>query len=236
VPSEQRPNRGIRVLVVDDHRLFADVLSMRLEQESSVEVAVAAYALNEARALAQRLGPHLVILDYHIDDGVATSLIPDLQQLRSPPTVLMLSATDDPRAIIESLDCGAAGWVVKGAQIDVLIGAVHEVLAGHMYLYPSTVRPVVEELMGRNKRTHEPSFVDRLSERQLDVLRCLVAGMTRAETSARLFITPNTVRTHVQNLLKVADEHSTLALVARARELGVVDMDEDGPRDRSSSS
>ncbi|MGZ4536411.1 MAG: response regulator transcription factor, partial [Nocardioidaceae bacterium] len=67
----------------------------------------------------------------------------------------------------------------------------------------------------------EPSFVDDLSPRELEVLQLLVAGLSRAEVAERLVVSPNTVRTHVQNLLKAADVHSTLALVAVAREAGV---------------
>lgn len=234
-PRQQLGHR-IKILVVDDHRLFADVLVRRLEQESMVESALPAYGLDEARVLARRWEPDVVLLDYHVHDEVATSLIPDLRALPSAPQVVMLSASEDPPAIIDSLHHGAAAWVVKGSRLDVLMNAAQEVLDGNMYLSPTTVRPVVEELLDRNK-VREPTFVDSLSERQLDVLRCLVAGMTRAETAARLFITPNTVRTHVQHLLKAADAHSTLALVARARQLGVVGIDdEDAARARGSSS
>ena len=223
---EQGPRHGLTVLVVDDHRLFADVLVSRLEQEWSVAAAMAAYGLDEARVVARRLQPDLVMLDYNVEDELATTLIPDLRRLPSPPQVVMLSATEEPPAIIDSIDSGAAGWVIKGARIDVLMSAAREVMEGRMYLSPTTVRPVVEELLGRSK-AREPTFVDNLTERQLDVLRCLVAGMTRTETAAHLFITPNTVRTHVQHLLKASDTHSTLALVARARHLGVVGMSQD---------
>ena len=231
--TQGRPGHGLTVLVVDDHRLFADVLVERLEQDPSIASAVPAYGLDEAGVLAHRLLPDLVVLDYQVKDQVATSLIQDLRQLPSSPHVVMLSATEDPPAIIDSLDSGASAWVVKGACIDALMDAVRDALAGRMYLSPTTVRPVVEELLDRTK-AREPSFVDGLTPRQLDILRCVVAGMTRSETAARLFITPNTVRTHVQHLLKLAEEHSTLALAVRARQLGVVGMDEDEGRTSSS--
>lgn len=113
--------------------------------------------------------------------------------------------------------------------------ATNEVLNGRMYLFPTTVRPVVERLLSRARSQRRPSFVDELSERQLQVLRCLVGGMSRSETGDRLFITANTVRTHVQHLLKLADVHSTLALVARARALGVRGIDDPSPLSGSSS-
>jgi DNA-binding NarL/FixJ family response regulator len=144
----------------------------------------------------------------------------------------MLSASDDPDEVIGALDCGASAWVVKGAGIDVLMHAAQEVLHGRMYLSPATVRPVVTRLL-RRREPRPRTFVDDLTERQLDVLRCLVAGMSRDETARRLFITTNTVRTHAQALLRAADEHSTPALAAKARRLGVTGIDEpdaDGAR------
>jgi two-component system nitrate/nitrite response regulator NarL len=229
------PREDISVLVVDDHRIFADVLASRLVQEPGVREVTPAYALDEARVLARRMQPDLVLLDYHVKDEVGTTLIPELRALDSAPAVVMLSATDEPQAVVDSLESGASGWVMKGARVEVLMQATDDVLNGRMYLYPTTVRPVVERLLRQSRPTRQPSFLDQLSARQVEVLRCLVAGMTRAETAQRLYITANTVRTHAQALLRAADEHSTLALVARARQLGVVGIDDPDPEPRPSS-
>jgi len=79
----------------------------------------------------------------------------------------------------------------------------------------------------------QPSLLDDVTSRELEVLRCLVAGMNRAEVASRLFLSTNTVRTHVQSLLRRADVHSTLTLAAVARDLGVTGIDEPEPgRDR----
>jgi DNA-binding NarL/FixJ family response regulator len=184
-----------------------------------------AYSVDEAGVVAQRTPPDVVLLDYHLENETGTDLIPTLQQLEDPPAVVMLSASEEPGDVIDSLGSGAAGWVVKGADLEVLMTAVDEVLHGHTYLSPSTVGPVVDRLMQESRGRPEPTFVDTLSERQLEVLRCLVAGMSRAELAQRLFISANTARTHVQNLLQASGEHSTLALVARAREVGVAPID-----------
>lgn len=216
---------GISVLVVDDHPVFADVLTLHLEHERGVAEVRSAYGLDEARAVARRSGPDVVLLDYHVQGAVGTSLIPDLQALPAPPEVVMLSASDDPEEVIGALASGASAWVVKGAGIDVLMHAADEVLHGRMYLSPATVRPVVTRLL-RRREPPPHSFVDDLTERQLDVLRCLVSGMSRDETARRLFITTNTVRTHAQALLRAAGEHTTPALAAKARRLGVKGIDE----------
>jgi len=215
----------VSLLVVDDHRLFADVLAARLQREPGVLEVTSAYSLDEARVVARRARPDVVLLDYHLTGELGTGLIADLQELPNPPAVLMLSASEEPGDVIDSLGSGAVGWVVKGTQVDVLMSAIGEVLHGRTYLYPTTVGPVVERLLQRTCTRPEPTFVDSLSERQLEVLRCLVAGMSRAEVAQRLFISANTARTHVQNLLQATGEHSSLALVARARSVGVAPID-----------
>lgn len=223
--TEPPGSRPISVLVVDDHRLFADVLATRLQREPGVAEVTSAYTLDEAGVVAHRTPPDVVLLDYHLAGETGTGLIPTLQRLDHPPAVLMLSASEEADDVIDSLGSGAAGWVVKGAGVDVLMAAVAEVLRGRTYLYPTTVGPVIDRLLHDSLERLQPTFVDALSERQLEVLRCLVAGMSRAEVAQRLFISANTARTHVQNLLQASGEHSTLALVARARSIGVAPID-----------
>jgi DNA-binding NarL/FixJ family response regulator len=224
--------RPISLLIVDDHRIFAEVLAMRLEQEARVADVELAHGLDEARTLAGKGSHDVVLLDYHLDGHVGTELIASLRELPKVPQVVMLSASEKTEEIIASLDGGASAWVLKGAPVGLLMRATEEVLAGRMYLHPTAVRGVVEHLLADLRNQHETTFVDDLSERQLEVLRCMVAGLDRAEIAQRLYISANTVRTHAQHLLRVADVHSTLALVARARELGVRGIDDQGGSSR----
>lgn len=217
--------RPMSLLIVDDHRIFAEVLCARLSHEPRVQDVRLASGLDEARVLAGQHRPDVVVLDYDIDGTPATGLVGELRALPRPPEVVMLSASEDPEAIVAALRAGASAWVVKGAPMELLMAAVDEVLEGRSYLHPTTVRPVLDLLLHQDDARTEPTFLDDLSARQLEVLECLAGGLTRAETAQRLFISPNTVRTHVQHLLTASGEHSTLALVARARELGVQGVD-----------
>jgi DNA-binding NarL/FixJ family response regulator len=179
--------------------------------------------------MANRAGADVVLLDYDLAGESGLDLIEELDELGERPRVVMVSAGHDPQLIVEALERGAEAWVTKDAGFDVLLVAIGEVLNGHLYLPPDALRAVVDRLV---EQAHGPalpehSFVDELSSRELEVLRCLVSGMTRVEVAQRLFISTNTVRTHVQNVLKAADLHSTLALVAAARERGVTGIDEE---------
>jgi two-component system nitrate/nitrite response regulator NarL len=221
------PAQPVSVVLVDDHRLFAEVLGMRLRAEAGIGSVEPAYSLGAARALVNKLRPEVVLLDYDLGGECGLDLLDDLDRLDPRPRVVMVSAGDAPATIVTALRRGVDAWVTKDADLQVLVLATCEVLAGRMYLPPAALRPVLARLLdGPAVGPARHSFVDTLSAREVEVLRCLVAGMTRAETAQRLFISTNTVRTHVQHLLQRAGLHSTGPLVAAARDLGVRGIDE----------
>ncbi len=214
-----------RLLLVEDSRIFADLLADRIRGEPGVAEVSVACSLSEARANLRRARPDLVMLDLHLGEELGTDLLAELRLLDPPPRVLMLSGTDSARQVVDALRAGADGWVAKTADFGVLMLAADEVLQGNMFLAQPAVGPVLRFLLDRDVAGR--TFVDGLSPRQLEVLRCIVAGMSRAEAAERLHISVNTVRTHVQVLLRRADVHTTLELAALARDLGVTGVDED---------
>jgi two-component system nitrate/nitrite response regulator NarL len=215
----------VKLLLVEDYRIFADLLADRMRQEANVGRVDVASSLSEARVNLRRSRPDLVLLDLNLAAGeVGLDLLDDLARMAHPPQVLMLSAIEGVEQIVRALEAGAEGWVSKTAAFETLMLAASEVLRGNMYLAPSALGPVVRHLLDRHRVGG--SFVDMLSARQLEVLRCVIAGMSRAECAERLHLSVNTVRTHVQVLLKRADVHSTLALASLARDLGVRGIDD----------
>ncbi len=227
--SSARPLPGptaVEVLVVDDHRIFAEVLAAHLRHHDEVAQVEVALSLDEARVALRSFHPQVVLLDHDVGGENGTDLIPELARLEQPPHVVMVSASSDSATIISALEAGAEAWVGKDARVEVLLLATSEVLQDHLYLYPPTMKPVIHRLLVERGGPRERTFVDQLSNRELEVLRCLVAGLTRTEVAKRLYISPNTVRTHVQRLLRRASVHSTVALVAAARNAGVTPVND----------
>jgi two-component system nitrate/nitrite response regulator NarL len=217
-------------LLVDDHRLFTEVLAARLRNEGAAERVETVYALDHARAVVNVLHPDVVLLDRQVGDDDGLRLLPHLSLLPRRPRVLVVSGRVRASDVVDTLAAGADGWIGKDSGIPLLLEAMATVMRGELYLPAAMLRPVVNRLLREGRhRAQETTFVEQLSARETDVLRCLVAGMTRAEAAARLFVSTNTIRTHVQNLLKRAEVHSTGALVAKARELGVPGIDEPAP-------
>ncbi len=220
----------LSILLVEDHRVFADVLALRLRADSRITRVEVAHTLTEARSVVTRFRPDVVLLDIQLVEESGLDLLDDIDRLPVRPEVLVLSGLSDTLRIVDALEAGVQGWISKESSFEVLVLAASEVHQGHMYLSPPTIRPVVTQLLSEARgEGREPSFVDDLSRRELEVLRCLVSGMTRREIATSLYLSVNTVRTHVQHLLRRADQHSTLSLVALARELGVAGIDEDVP-------
>ena len=219
----------VDILVVAGDRIFADVLAMRLREEPQAGAVAVAESVQEARAAALAIRPAVVLLEGDGRDDSALQLIGELPESAVQPAVLVLSDRREPGIIVTAFESGVRGWVATDASFASLWQAICEVRDGHMVLSPSVVEPVIARLVEalRNEKTvpSRRDFVAELSPREYEVLRCLVQGLSRKEIAARLYVSVNTVSTHVQHLLRHADEHTSVALVAAARELGVPGID-----------
>jgi DNA-binding NarL/FixJ family response regulator len=211
-----------RVLVVDDHRVFAEVLAEHLRRLPSVTAASVAFTVDEARRLAEHQPPDVVLLNPGLDGESGLDLIKHLDFLPTRPRVLVVADRSEPSAVAEGLVRGARGWVSKESPFDDLLSAIDAVHEGEVHLPAGVWWSVVLELLAeRSTRSDQEAFVAGLTERQGQILRCLVAGMTRTEIAKALEVSPHTVRTHVRDLFRIVGVHSTPHLVARARAAGV---------------
>ncbi|MEV1006869.1 response regulator transcription factor [Streptomyces sp. NPDC049881] len=212
----------IRVLVVDGHRIFAESLATALTAEADVEAA----AVGTAQAALQQLertgypAYDVLLLDAELDaDGALLTAVrerfPDLR-------AVMLAAADDARLAARALSAGARGWVAKDSSLARLLLVVRGSLRDETHVPPALLTGVLRELdRDRRHRSEHERLVESLTPRELEVLRCMLAGMGRKAVAERLFLSPHTVRTHMQNVLGKLGVHSTLAAVALARRAGI---------------
>ncbi|MBO8193771.1 response regulator transcription factor [Streptomyces oryzae] len=140
------------------------------------------------------------------------------------PTVrtVVLAERDDPRHAAAALQAGAGGWVAKDCSLSRLLQVIRGVLKDETHLPPALLTGVLKELTASRKhRTESERLVESLTPREREVLRCMVAGLGRKAVAERLYLSPHTVRTHMQNVLGKLGVHSTLQAVALARRAGV---------------
>jgi DNA-binding NarL/FixJ family response regulator len=213
--------RSRRVLVVDDHRVFAEVLADHLRRTPDVTAVSVAFTVEEARQRAERQHPDLVLLDPHLDGESGLDLLHHLDLLPSRPRVLVVADLSDPSAVAQGLVLGVRGWVSKESAFDDLLSAIDAVHEGELHLPAGVWWSVVLELLSeRSTRSTQQAFVAGLTERQGQILRCLLVGMTRVEIAKSLHVSPHTVRTHIRDMFRIVGVHSTPHLVARARAAG----------------
>ena len=155
--------------------------------------------------------------------------IPLVGRVRSEhPAVrtVVLAERDDPRQAAAALQAGAGGWVAKDCSLSRLLQVIRGVLKDETHLPPALLTGVLKELTASRKhRTESERLVESLTPREREVLRCMVAGLGRKAVAERLYLSPHTVRTHMQNVLGKLGVHSTLAAVALARRAGVGPVD-----------
>ena len=220
--------KRIRVAVIDDHRVFAEALASRLSDEPDLEVVGTAGAAAEALELFLHNEIDVVALDLDLagEDGLAVG-----RQLRDQwpdlGIVVVTAAADDSR-VAEAVQMGVRGWVAKQSAIESLLVALRGAARGETHLPAALLTRVLVSLSERNRSsTPEAEAISILTARELDVLRCLIEGLSRNEIGALLHVSPNTVRTHIQSILHKLNVHSALTAVAFARRAGVVGLLED---------
>ena len=203
-----------RVLLVEDHKLFAESLASVLRQWREGLCLHHAYDLG---SLEQAAGfdPALVVLDWHVPGVETAALALDLAQRQPPVPVLVVTGTVDPAEMTAALDAGVAGFVSKTDGTDTLCAALDAVLAGQTWLDASLAR----QAAAFRRRRARPE----LSERQQAVLALMARGHSNTQIGQSLNIRLGTVKTHVAAVLANLGAQNRAEAVYRARAAGLID-------------
>jgi DNA-binding NarL/FixJ family response regulator len=220
----------IRVLVVDDHELFRRGVSSILRAHAGFEVVGEAEDGAAAVRMYRETSPDVVITDIHMPvlDGLEATR--QIKQLDPQARILMLTATDADDALLEAMKAGALGYVVKTASPPVVIEAIGRVRNGEPVIPGHLAVRIIHELsLGQNKKAAPE--VDALTEREIEVLQLLSTGASNREIGTRLYISENTVRNHVRNILEKLHLHNRVQAAAYALREGYA-LPEDADKDR----
>lgn len=216
-------NTKTRVLIVDDHKVFADALSWRLNAEPDLEVVAVANTGPAALQAIDLRSPDVVVLDVGLSEaGDGIDLIRSLQVLCPGAHVLVLTAHDDPATAARAMASGARAFVTKDTPSDELVVVVRAVMAGETRVPPRLLTHVMSALRRTNEEQNVwQQKVARLTSREREVLALMVAGLDRTAIAERLYLSINTVRTHNKNILSKLDVHSSLEAVSVALRAGM---------------
>ncbi len=205
----------ISTLVVDRQRTFAEAVAAWLELESDVDVVGVAQSVPSARRILAAQRVDVLLLDADLPGGDDLLGCGDTPVRDPPPYVIMLSSSAEAERILTAVRAGAAGWVRKGESIGHLRQVVSGVTRGETWVPPSELGRVFRLLFDQQ----DGSGVDPLAvltTREREVLTHMADGAGRKEIAERLHLSPNTVRSHMQSMMRKLDVHSALEAVALA--------------------
>ena len=210
----------IRVVLADDQPLVRTGLRMILSAEDDIEVVGEAPDGAEAVRLCAELSPDVVLMDVRMPnlDGIeATRAITATEE---PPRSLGLTTFDLDEVVYEALRAGASGFLLKDAPEERLTTAIRVVADGGSLFAPSVTRRLIAEFS--KHRREEPVDLGGLTERELDVLKAMARGLSNTEIGAELYVTENTVKTHVARILTKLGVRDRVQAVVAAYESGLV--------------
>jgi len=211
----------IRVVLADDQPLVRTGLRMILSAVDDIEVVGEAADGAEAISVCAELSPDVVLMDVRMPgvDGIdATRAVTATDP---PPKVLVLTTFDLDDVVYEALRAGASGFLLKDAPEERLITAIRVVADGGSLFAPSVTRALIAEFAQRSRQSPTAS-VARLTERETEVLVQIARGLSNAEIAETLFVTENTVKTHVARILMKLGLRDRVQAVVLAYERGLV--------------
>ena len=212
------------MLVVDDQELFRRGLTMLLTAEPGIEVAGEAGDGDEGMALASAVAPDVVLLDIRMPKRTGIEACASIKQAVPSAKIIMLTVSDEEADLYEAVKSGASGYLLKDSSIEEVAQAIRVVNEGQSLISPSMAVKLIDEFkqMSRPDRSAVPGL--RLTERELEVLRLVAKGMNNREIAKQLFISENTVKNHVRNLLEKLQLHSRMEAVLYAVREKIVDL------------
>lgn len=214
--------KPIRVLFVEDHQLLADALAAMLSREPDMQVVGIAGTVADAKIMA-REQLDVVLMDYRLPDGTGAEATRAIKARWPAARIVMVTALTDDETLLESIQAGADGYLTKDRAAEDVVTAVRAAHAGETLLPRSVIVEIARRVAAARERGDERRVVEPLTPRELEILRALTEGMSTPEICERLFIAPNTLRTHVQNIMGKLRVHSKLEAVAFALKYRLVD-------------
>jgi DNA-binding NarL/FixJ family response regulator len=205
----------INVLIADEQSLFRQAVRSALETEEDLTVVAEAGDGLEAIEAADRFSPHIALIDTELPKVNGISATRTLRERVPGCKVLVLSNHQDQAALFDAMQAGANGYLTKAIPLAKLIEATRAVLRGETIVPPAMLGDLLSQLVQSKERQNDVlRRLSRLTRREREVLALLVEGADNDLVAQHLVISPETARTHIQNILSKLDVHSRLEALA----------------------
>jgi DNA-binding NarL/FixJ family response regulator len=222
------PTGTVSLLICDDHKVLTDALSVVVGVDSSLTlVAPPVHTPEEGVVLASEQLPDVVLMDIMFKGSEMTGIEATRRiKERSPSTkVIVMTAHDEDRLMVEAVEAGASGFLSKDMPADEILSAAKAAADGEVLIDPATLtRLLAQVAREREEQRDAMLLLGDLTERERQILQLLAAGKRNDDIAAELFISPQTVQTHVRNILGKLRVHSKLEAVAFAVKHGAIQV------------
>ena len=211
-------NESITVVIADDHALFRRGLTMVLESEPDIEVVGEANDGHEVVALAEKHMPDLVLMDVRMPGRGGIDAAQAIKDAVPHTKILMLTISDEEEDLYDAIKVGASGYLLKEISIEEVADSIRQVNAGQSLISPSMASKLLTEFaaMARKDEEKQQMPTPRLTDREMEVLTLVAQGLNNRDIAKELFISENTVKNHVRNILEKLHLHSRMEAVVYA--------------------
>ena len=214
--AAQRPE-PIRTIIVDDHALFRRGLEMVLEEEPDIELVGQASDGAEAVEKAAESLPDVVLMDIRMPRSSGIEACRAMKEAAPSAKIIILTISDEEEDLFEAIRAGASGYLLKDIPLDEVAEAVRSVHGGQSLINPSMAGKLLTEFATLARRDGEARAQEvpapKLTEREMEVLKLVARGMNNRDIAKELFISENTVKNHVRNILEKLQIHSRMEAV-----------------------
>jgi DNA-binding NarL/FixJ family response regulator len=207
----------IRTMIVDDHALFRRGLEMVLDEEPDIELVGQASDGAEAVEKAAESLPDVVLMDIRMPRSSGIEACRAMKEAAPSAKIVILTISDEEEDLFEAIRAGASGYLLKDIPLDEVADTVRAVHGGQSLINPSMAGKLLTEFATLARRDDEERVQEvpapRLTEREMQVLKLIARGMNNRDIAKELFISENTVKNHVRNILEKLQIHSRMEAV-----------------------
>jgi two-component system, NarL family, response regulator LiaR len=212
-------SKKIGIVIADDHTMLREAMRSAFAQYPDLEVLAEASDGREAVAKSVEFKPDIVIMDIVMPELSGIEATKEIRRVSPTTAVLILTAYDDDRYVIGLLEAGAAGYLLKSSPGRVLVDAIRTVHAGESVLHPAIIAKIMKYGSGPQPEEAAPKGEDKLSVREMEVLRLAARGMSNKDIAADLFLSVRTIKAHLGSIFnKLSVASRTEAIVKGVRE------------------
>ena len=212
----------IKLVVVDDQMLVREGIKSLLSLSDKLTVVGEADNGGKAVEVICDLKPDVVLMDIRMPVMTGIQAVLELKNLGNDTPVIMLTTFDDHQLVLEAIQNGAKGYLLKDVSLETLVEAIESVKAGETLIQPAITERVLQGLQGKTTEFDSFDEPEKLSEKELEILRLMAAGCSNKEISEAMFKSEGTVKNQVSNVLSKLGVRDRTRAVLKAIELGII--------------